>query len=97
MSEPSKSEPPKLADVILDLCQKAAPSGTIDPVDAAKAFADLSKRGREAPWESFLIPVRENAVRLAKEGKINIYRKGEKVDPETFRGVYTLGLASPAA
>lgn len=88
---------PKLADVILDLCTKAAPDGTIDPVDAAKAFAEVSGRGRSAPWEGYLQPVRDNAVRLAREGKITIYRKGVPADPDTFKGPYRLGLAQPAA
>jgi Protein of unknown function (DUF3253) len=31
-------------------------------------------------------------VRLAKEGRIIITRKGRAVDPDEFRGVYRLGL-----
>jgi hypothetical protein len=84
---------PKLADVILELCAKAAPDETIDPVDAAKAFAEVSGRGRSVPWEGYLQPVRDNAVRLAREGKIIIYRKGVPADPDTFKGPYRLGLA----
>ena len=86
---------PKLADVILDLCGKAAPDTTIDPVDAAKAFAEVSGRGRSSPWEGYLQPVRDNAVRLAKEGKIVIYRRGVPANPDTFKGPYRLGLALP--
>lgn len=85
---------PKLADVILELCRNAPAAGTIDPVDAAKAFAEVSGRGRSAPWEGYLQPVRDNAVRLAKEGKIVIYRKGVAADPDTFKGPYRLGIAT---
>lgn len=84
---------PKLADVILELCKNAPAAGTIDPVDAAKAFAEVCGRGRSAPWEGYLLPVRDNAVRLAREGKIVIYRKGVAADPDTFKGPYRLGLA----
>lgn len=84
---------PKIADVILELCKNAPPSETIDPVDAAKAFAAVSGRGRSAPWEGYLQPVRDNAVKLAKEGKIIIYRKGVPADPDTFKGPYRLGIA----
>ncbi|WP_036258778.1 DUF3253 domain-containing protein [Methylocapsa aurea] len=87
---------PKLADVILELCKTVAPPETIDPVDAAKAFAQVSGRGRSAPWEGYLQPVRDNAVRLAREGKIIIYRKGVPADPDTFKGPYRLGLATNA-
>jgi hypothetical protein len=31
-------------------------------------------------------------VRLAKDGVIAIYRKGKPVDPDTFKGVYRIGL-----
>lgn len=85
---------PKIADVILELCKKAPAPGTIDPVDAAKAFAEVSGRGRSAPWEGYLQPVRDNAVQLAKQGKIIIYRKGVPADPDTFKGPYKLGIAA---
>ncbi len=85
---------PKIADVILELCKNTPAPGTIDPVDAAKAFAAVSGRGRSAPWEGYLQPVRDNAVQLAKEGKIIIYRKGVPADPDTFKGPYKLGIAA---
>ena len=37
-------------------------------------------------------PIRRVAVRLAKEGRLIITRKGRTVDPDDFRGVYRLGL-----
>jgi hypothetical protein len=82
--------PPKLADVILDLCKQAGPRETIDPIDAAKAFAAVSER--TTPYQGFLQTVRDTVVLLAKDGKLVIYRKGEPVDPDTFRGVYRFGL-----
>ncbi len=37
-------------------------------------------------------PIRRVAVRLMKEGRIVITRKGRPVDPDDFRGVYRLKL-----
>jgi hypothetical protein len=37
-------------------------------------------------------PLRRVAVRLAREGRLVITRKGRIVDPDDFRGVYRLGL-----
>jgi hypothetical protein len=85
--------PPKLADFILDLCSKAASSDTLDPEDVAKAFAKVSANPNVVTWEGYLLAVKENAVKLAKEGKIRVYRKGVAVDPETLKGVYRLGPA----
>ena len=87
------STPPKLADFILEFCQ-SSPSDQIDPEDVAKAFfAKIATNVNIVRWEGYLIPVRENAVKLAREGKIVIYRKGVPADPDTFKGVYRLGLA----
>jgi hypothetical protein len=37
-------------------------------------------------------PVRRVAVRLMKEGRVVILRKGKLVDPDDFRGVYRIAL-----
>ena len=69
---------------------KPAPTRTICPTDAAKAFAQA--RGEDSlGWRSHLQDVRRAAVQLADEGRIVIYRKGKPVDPDDFRGVYRLG------
>ncbi|QXX75875.1 DUF3253 domain-containing protein [Methylovirgula sp. HY1] len=85
---------PKLADFILDLCAKAAASEMIDPEDVAKAFAKVSTNPNVVTWEGYLLAVKDNAVKLAKEGKIRVYRKGVAVDPETLKGVYRMGPVS---
>jgi hypothetical protein len=43
-------------------------------------------------WGPLMQPIRRVAVRLAKEGRLVITRKGRAVDPDDFRGVYRLGL-----
>jgi hypothetical protein len=88
--DPEPDSPPNLAAVILSLCSKARPGGTICPTDAAQAFADAHGEG-ELGWRAHLQDVRRTAVRLAEAGRIVIYRKGKPVDPRDFRGVYRLG------
>ena len=39
-----------------------------------------------------MTPVRREAVALADEGRVVIYRKGKPVDPHDFKGVYRIGL-----
>jgi hypothetical protein len=79
-----------LENTILALCGQANPGGTINPTDAAQAFAAARGEG-ELGWRAHLQEVRRTAVRLAGAGKIVIYRKGKPVDPKDFRGVYRLG------
>lgn len=87
---PEADSPPSLAATLLALCAETGAARTICPTDAAKAYA--SARGEDGlAWRSHLQEVRRAAVRLAREGRLVIYRKGKPVDPDDFRGVYRLG------
>jgi hypothetical protein len=45
----------------------------------------------EASWRRLMGPVRAAAIRLAKEGRVEVLRKGKPVDPEAeIRGVIRL-------
>ncbi|MEM9667317.1 MAG: DUF3253 domain-containing protein [Pseudomonadota bacterium] len=72
-------------DAILSLVEARGVGKTICPTEAAKSVSEES-------WRKVLKDVRAEAVRLAKAGKISIYRKGRQADPDTFKGVYRLGL-----
>ncbi len=73
-------------DAILSLTAAEGAGKTIAPEDAAKAVSPES-------FVRVLKDVRAEAIRLHKAGAIAIYRKGKPVDdPDTFKGVYRLGL-----
>lgn len=84
-------EPPTIAGVILQLCEKVVAPDLVDPADAAQAFAKATGR-LDVPWQGYLDRVRETAIVMAREGKIMIFRRGEPADPDTFKGPYKLGL-----
>ncbi len=75
-----------IEETILDMTLKRGVRKSIDPAEAAKALA--SEAGID--WHGLLVPVRRVAVRLARDGRIVILRKGKPADPETFKGVYRL-------
>ena len=74
-------------ETILKLTAERGKGKTIDPSDAAKALGAASDRD----WHQFLQPVRQAAIRLAREGRVVIMRKGKPADPDEFKGVYRLG------
>jgi hypothetical protein len=82
----------RLEGVILALCAACGPAGTINPIDAAKAAAQLDVGSDDLAWRGLLTAVRRAAVQLARSGRLVIYRKGKPADPDDFRGVYRLGL-----
>ena len=82
MSDNPQDDPIEAA--ILRLTEAAAEGRSIAPADAAKA-ADPENHHKRFGH------VRQAAIRLAKEGKVSILRKGKPVeDVDTFKGVYRI-------
>ncbi|WP_169545632.1 DUF3253 domain-containing protein [Sneathiella aquimaris] len=43
-------------------------------------------------WRKYMTAVRQQAIHLARTGRIEIVRKGVAVDPNDFKGLYKLRL-----
>jgi hypothetical protein len=89
MSRPTIA-PERIAETVLDLATKRGPSKTIGPMDVARALGGDHPDG----WGPLMPAIRRVAVGLMKQGRVVITRKGRPVDPEDFRGVYRIALAS---
>lgn len=76
---------PRVAETIRGLAAERGVGKTLCPSEVARAVSPDA-------WRPLLGRVRQEAVRLAQAGEISIYRKGRPVDPETFKGVYRIGL-----
>ena len=81
-------------EIILDLAE-AAGGGSVGSGDVAKAFAE-ERRRPGAPAQSahrWSRIVREEAIGLARAGKVQILRKGRPVDPHApVKGVIRIRL-----
>lgn len=86
MSDPNEA----LEAAILRLVAERGPGKTICPSEAARAVGGDHPDG----WGPLMQPARRIAVRLMKEGRVVITRKGRPVDPDDFRGIYRLTLPS---
>ena len=62
--------------------------------DAARLIADQRRTPKDGPnlWRRYLVAVRQQAVHLAKAGRIEITRKGEVADPKDFKGIVRMRL-----
>ncbi|MGO4705072.1 DUF3253 domain-containing protein [Microvirga sp. 2MCAF38] len=80
----------ELEETILALVTKRGAGKNIDPTDVARALGGDHPDG----WGPLMQPVRQAAIRLMKEGKIVILRKGRPADPDDFKGIYRLTLPS---
>lgn len=85
----SRTAPPESIEAaMLGLLAERGPGRTIGPADVAQALGGNHPDG----WGPLMQPVRKVAVRLMKEGRVVILRKGRPVDPDDFRGTYRLAL-----
>jgi hypothetical protein len=84
-----------VATAILELLAERGPAKSVSPEDAARAFATSRARPSSSPepWRRYLPAVRQQALHLARRGRIRILRKGKAVDPhKPVKGVIRLAL-----
>ncbi len=75
---------PAIREAILAVTAACPPGKSVSPEDVAKTLATEN-------WQSLLTRIRREAIVLAREGTIDILRKGKPVDPEAeIRGVIRL-------
>jgi len=60
---------------------------------AQKIAADRAKENAPKDiWRKYMNAVRQQAIFLARNGRLEIVRKGEVADPNDFKGLYKLRL-----
>lgn len=75
--------PAEIEAEILRQAEARGAAKSLCPSEVARALAPEA-------WRPLLGPVRQAALRLATEGRIEILRKGKPVPPEAVRGVIRL-------
>ncbi len=85
-----------LTDVILEMVGACAPGKSITTDEIARAYQAANAKPKDPPdaWRRFIRPAREEAIGLARAGRIVILRKGKPVDPTApIKGVIRLAPA----
>lgn len=84
-----------LAAAILALLAEQPAGGSVAPDAVARAFAGTRAKPSDPPdlWRRYLQGVREQAMHLARAGRLVILRKGKPADPShRIKGVIRLAL-----
>ncbi|HCO99884.1 MAG: hypothetical protein CL573_05000 [Alphaproteobacteria bacterium] len=85
-----------VATAILDQLSAAKLGDSISPEDIARAVAEGRRKANDPPdlWRRYLSTVKQQAIYLARAGKIDVLRKGKPVpDPARAKGVVRYRLA----
>lgn len=79
-----------------DILAALAPGKELSMQAMARLVADLrakpKDKKRKEYWRKYMTAVKQQAVHLARQGRIEIVRKGEAVDPNDFKGIVKLRL-----
>lgn len=81
-----------VALTLLDVLNGLPDGKTAAPDDVARAYAEVRRKpgdGRDL-YKRYRNAVKQQAIFLARRGRIDILRKGEPVDPNDFKGVWRM-------
>jgi hypothetical protein len=76
-----------ITDALLRIAAERGPEKSLCPTDVARAVSAEN-------WRPLLGAVRKVAADLARQGKIEILRKGKPINPDEMRGVIRLRATS---
>ena len=82
--------PQPLEATLMHMLAGLGPGASLNPNDIAKA----AHAGDDKPesWRRDLPKLKAIAVGLARQGKVEILRKGKPVSPDNLKGIYRLKL-----
>jgi len=91
--KPAKDDP-----VAISILGELAHASSLSFKDIAVKIAEARRRPKDGPelWKRYLNSVKQQAVFLARQGRIEIVRKGEVADPNDFKGIVRLRLPQKA-
>ena len=86
-----------VAETILALIEECEAGKSICPSEAARAFYEPRRKPTDPKdgWRKYMNAVKQQALHLAREGRIDILRRGERQDPhKPIKGVVRLAKPS---
>ncbi|WP_259781243.1 DUF3253 domain-containing protein [Aestuariispira ectoiniformans] len=83
-----------VAEIILDLLEGMEPGKSISPQDAAKAVAEHKRKPNDGPqlWRRYMNAAKQQALHLARIGRVEVIRKGEPADLNDLKGLWRVRL-----
>lgn len=80
-----------IADSILLLLRDSKP---LTFQAAAQRIAEDRRKPKDPPdlWKRYLTAVRQQAIHLARQGRVELIHRGELVDPGDFKGLIHMRL-----
>ena len=101
MNDPTSEKAAALDPVAEAILETLAASDK--PAISAETVCQAIQKSRARPgdgpqaWRKYMRAVKQQALHLARGGRIEIVRKGKPVDPDDFKGVWRMRLPGGGA
>ena len=87
-SQNNGPDPVTIAEAIETALRERDADKTVCPSEVARTLVGSD----EKLWRLLMKPIKVEAMRLAREGRVDIRRKGRSVAPDGVKGIYRIGL-----
>ena len=96
MTDETENQPPKDDPVAIAILGALANGEALQFQDIARLIFETRRKAKDRPdgWRRYMTSVKQQAVHLARQGRVEIVRKGEVVDPNDFKGIVRVRLAA---
>ena len=94
MTDETETQPPKDDPVATAILDALADGRAQTFSDIAQHIFQAKRRPKDRPdgWRRYMTAVKQQTVHLARQGRVEIVRKGDVVDPEDFKGIVRVRL-----
>ena len=93
-TDPQDGTPVKDDPIATAILNALAGASSLSFKDVAMQIAEGRKRPKDRPdlWRRYMTAVKQQAVFLARQGRVEIVRKGKVADPNDFKGIVRMRL-----
>ena len=93
-SEDQQQQPPKDDPVALTILDMLDDGKALTFKDMAVRLFETKRRPKDRPdaWRKYMTAVKQQSVHLARQGRVEIVRKGQVADPDDFKGIVKVRL-----
>ncbi|MFC1672880.1 DUF3253 domain-containing protein [Pseudomonadota bacterium] len=94
MTEENEKTAPKDDPIATAILETLADGKSYTFKDVAMKIFEARRRPKDRPdgWRRYMTSVKQQAVHLARQKRVEIVRKGKIADPEDFKGIVRVRL-----
>lgn len=98
MTDDTQTTAPKDDPIATVILETLADGKALTFKDIAIRIFEMRRRPKDRPdgWRRFMTAVKQQAVHLARQGRVEIVRKGQVADPDDFKGIVRVRLPGTA-